>query len=60
MHKKQGNLLKGIDKKTFRREGIEPIKRDFLLSNKFFIGKQNGRKLQSFFVYLCTYNCFQK
>ena len=25
----QGNLLKGIDKKTVRREGIEPIKRVF-------------------------------
>ena len=26
---KQGNLLKGIDKKTVRREGIEPHKRVF-------------------------------
>ena len=26
---KQGNLLKGIDKKTVRREGKEPIKRVF-------------------------------
>ena len=26
---KQGNLLKGIDKKTVRREGIEPIRRVF-------------------------------
>ena len=25
----QGNLLKGIDKKTDRREGIKPIKRNF-------------------------------
>ena len=28
MHKMPGNFLKGIDKKTGRREGIEPIKRD--------------------------------
>ena len=27
---KQGNLLKGIDKKTVRREGIEPFKRVFI------------------------------
>ena len=26
----QGNLLNGIDKKTGRREGIEPIKRVFI------------------------------
>ena len=28
----QGNLLKGIDKKTVRREGIDPIKRFYLCS----------------------------
>ena len=36
----QGNLLKGIDKKTGRREGIEPIKRDstyVLLSVTYFL-----------------------
>ena len=26
----QGNLLKGIDKKTVRRDGIEPINRVFI------------------------------
>ena len=29
---KQGNLLKGVDKKTGRREGIEPIKSFYLCS----------------------------
>ena len=38
--------LRGIDKKTGRREGIEPIKRDstyFLyFSNTLFMAQQNG------------------
>jgi hypothetical protein len=33
MHKKQGNLLKGIDKKTGRREGIELVL--FLVTNMY-------------------------
>jgi hypothetical protein len=48
----QGNLLKGIDKKTDRREDIEPIKSVFFLcslpNRTLFIRKQNGWKLQSF------------
>ena len=55
----QGNLLKGIDKKTVRRESIEsiePIKRVFnyvlfpVSSNKLFKRKQNGWKLH--FIYI--------
>ena len=49
-HHTQGNLLKGIDKKTGRREGIESIKRFFtyvLFSVTHFLSKekQNGLKL---------------
>ena len=44
----QGNLLKGIDKKPVRREGIEPVKRVF--TYVFFSvthSKQNGMELNS-------------
>ena len=52
-HRAQGNLLRGIDKKTIRREGISIYS---LLSNTLFIRVQNGSKLQSF---LYMYNFFQ-
>ena len=45
-HHFQGNLLRGIDKETVRREGMFCFYS--LLSNTLFIRKKNGSKLQSF------------
>ena len=45
----KGNLSRGIDKKTARREGISFFYSVlFYISNTFLIRKQNGSKLQSF------------
>ena len=52
-----GNLLKGIDKKTVRKENIEPIKRVYtyaLFSKTLFIWKQNCSELHF------LYTVFQK
>ena len=50
----QGNLLRGIDKRTIRREAISFCLCS-LLSNTLFIWKQDGSELQSF-----LYNFFPK
>ena len=47
----QGSQLRGNDKKTGRREGMEPIQRFYrcyLLSNTLFKAEQNGSMLQVF------------
>ena len=55
----QGNLSKGIDKKTVRREDIEPIKRVFtfvIFSVTHFL--QGNKRVRNCIFY--TYNFLQK
>ena len=51
LHFFQGNLFRGIDKKTVRREGISICLLMISSQQHSYIRKQNGCKLQSIFFF---------